>query len=125
MRKIALLGASALVLTLGVGAATAQPSGQQILTRGQTSVVKTHAPNASRAIVSEGRAAFAQGAAVSTSTQGGLTAAQIATITSSMGATHSSRLVQSPASCAPDWADPVWAPGEGAPIGFSCYAPLQ
>jgi len=34
MRKFALLGASALVLALGVASASAQPSGQNFLTRG-------------------------------------------------------------------------------------------
>ncbi len=41
MRKLALLGASALVLALGVASASAQPSGQAFLTRGdvQTSTI--------------------------------------------------------------------------------------
>jgi hypothetical protein len=41
MRKIALLGASALVLALGVASASAQPSGQEFLTRSQTGVTVT------------------------------------------------------------------------------------
>ena len=56
MRKFALLGASALVLALGVASASAQPSGQEYLTRGQTGVVQTYAPT-SGATVHEGRAA--------------------------------------------------------------------
>ncbi len=41
MRKLALLSASALVLVLGVATASAQPSGQAFLTRGdvQTSTI--------------------------------------------------------------------------------------
>ncbi len=41
MRKLALLSASALVLALGVATASAQPSGQAFLTRGdvQTSTI--------------------------------------------------------------------------------------
>ena len=54
MRKIALLGASALVLALGVASASAQPSGQDFLTRGDSGVT-----------VSEGRAAAIQGSASS------------------------------------------------------------
>ena len=57
MRKIALLGASALVLALGVASASAQPSGQDFLTRGDTGAVQTYAPNASGRAVNEGRAA--------------------------------------------------------------------
>jgi hypothetical protein len=53
MRKIALLGASALVLSLGVAKASAQPTTDQILSRGQTGTFDTFAPNAA---VSEVRA---------------------------------------------------------------------
>ncbi len=52
MRKLALLGASALVLALGVATASAQPSGQSFLTRGDIGAVQTYAPT-----VQEGRAA--------------------------------------------------------------------
>jgi hypothetical protein len=52
MRKLALLGASALVLALGVASASAIPTTDQILSRGQVGTVQTFAPNAS-----EGRAA--------------------------------------------------------------------
>ena len=94
MRNLALFGASALVLAVGV--AQAQPSGPQFLTRGQDGGVATDAPTASGATADEGRAAFA------------------------MGSLNSNPLVQSPASCAPDWAEAVWAPGNPEPIGFSC-----
>jgi hypothetical protein len=57
MRKFALLGASALVLALGVASASAQPSGQDFLTRGQTSAYQNYAPKASGATAYEGRAA--------------------------------------------------------------------
>jgi hypothetical protein len=53
MRKFALLSASALVLALGVASASAQPSGQQFLIRGETGVVGTYGSSA----LSEGRAA--------------------------------------------------------------------
>jgi len=45
MRKFALLGASALVLALGVASASAEPSGQGFLTRGANGEVATYAPN--------------------------------------------------------------------------------
>ncbi len=54
MRKFALLSASALVLALGVASASAQPSGQNFLTRGDNGAAATFAPNGS---VTEGRAA--------------------------------------------------------------------
>jgi hypothetical protein len=60
MRKIALLGASALVLALGAGVAAAQPSGQAFLTRGDSGVVQTYSPNAT---LREGRAAAIEGSA--------------------------------------------------------------
>jgi hypothetical protein len=63
MRKLALLGASALVLALGVATASAQPSGQAFLTRGDTGVVQTYSPNASGSTVTEGRAAAIEGSA--------------------------------------------------------------
>ncbi len=47
MRKLALLGASALVLALGVASASAEPSGQSFLTRGADQI----------STVNEGRAA--------------------------------------------------------------------
>ena len=53
MRKIALLGASALVLALGAAEASAQPTTDEFLTRGQTGTFDTFAPNAA---VSEVRA---------------------------------------------------------------------
>ncbi len=52
MRDYALLGASALVLVLGIAAASAQPSGQAFLTRGNVGSVQTYAPT-----LHEGRAA--------------------------------------------------------------------
>ncbi len=52
MRDHALLGASALVLVLGIAAASAQPSGQAFLTRGDVGAVQTYAPT-----LHEGRAA--------------------------------------------------------------------
>ena len=57
MRKIIVLGASALVLALGVASASAQPSGQGFLTRGDIGAVQTYAPNGSGVTLSEGRAA--------------------------------------------------------------------
>ena len=57
MRRIALLGASALVVALGVASAPAQPSGPDFLTRGDTGAVRTQAPNPSGAKVKEGRGA--------------------------------------------------------------------
>ena len=45
MRKIALLGASALVLALGVVHASAQPTTEQLLSRGQTGAFDTYVPN--------------------------------------------------------------------------------
>ena len=62
MRNSVVLGASALVLALGVASASAQPSGQEYLTRGQTGVVQTYAPT-SGATVQEGRAAAIEGPA--------------------------------------------------------------
>jgi hypothetical protein len=53
-----------------------------------------------------------------------LTQDQIQTLASNLGPTHSSHLVQSPDSCAPDAADPVWGPGNQM-LGFSCYAAPQ
>ncbi len=52
MRNIALLGASALVLALGVAGASAQPSTQQLLDAGQG-----FGQTSSSATVTEGRAA--------------------------------------------------------------------
>jgi hypothetical protein len=52
MRNIAFLGASALVIVLGVANASAQPSTQQLLDAGQG-----YGPSASSATVTEGRAA--------------------------------------------------------------------
>ena len=46
MRKIALLGASALVLSLGVAKASAQPTTDQILSRGQTGAIEAPTPDA-------------------------------------------------------------------------------
>ena len=60
MRKIVLLGASALVLALGVATASAQPSGQNFLTRGDVGAVQTYSPGAT---VTEGRAAAIEGSA--------------------------------------------------------------
>jgi hypothetical protein len=57
MRKIALLGASALVLALGVASASAQPTTDQVLSRGQTGAFSTSAPTY------EGRAASVEGQA--------------------------------------------------------------
>ncbi len=57
MRKLALLGASALVLALGVASASAQPSGQSFLTRGDLGAVQTSAT------VTEGRSAAIEGSA--------------------------------------------------------------
>jgi hypothetical protein len=53
---------------------------------------------------------------------GGLTQPQIAALATNLGPTHTSYLVQSPVSCAPDAADPVWGPQEQM-LGFSCRAP--
>ncbi len=61
MRKLAFLGASALVLALGVAAASAQPSGQAFLTRGDLGAVHTYAPT-----VHEGRAAAIEAPAFQT-----------------------------------------------------------
>jgi pectate lyase len=52
MRKFALLGASALVLALGVATASAEPSTQQLLNAGQG-----FGQTSSSATLSEGRAA--------------------------------------------------------------------
>jgi hypothetical protein len=49
------------------------------------------------------------------------TQAQIAALASSMGPSHSSHVVQNPAQCAPDLADPVWWGAQL--VGYSCYAP--
>jgi hypothetical protein len=57
MRKIAVLGASALVLALGVASASAVPTTDQIMNHGEAATVQTFAPNASGAKVQEGRAA--------------------------------------------------------------------
>jgi len=57
MRKTALLGASALVLALGVASASAEPTTQQLMSHGQTGGVDNNAPNASGAMVGEFRAA--------------------------------------------------------------------
>ena len=57
MRKLALLGASALVLALGAASASAQPTGQAFLTRGDIGAVPTYSPNASGSTITEGRAA--------------------------------------------------------------------
>lgn len=58
----------------------------------------------------------------SNATTAGLTLQQIGAMASSMGPTHTSHLVQSRASCAPDAADPVWGPNNEL-LGFSCYLP--
>ncbi len=65
MRKLALLGASALVLTLAVASASAQPSGQSFLTRGDAAVVTDYAPTGS-VTVHEGRAAAIEAPAFQT-----------------------------------------------------------
>ena len=57
MRKFALLGASALVLALGVASASAIPTTAQLMSHGQTGTYQTYAPNAPSATVQEGRAA--------------------------------------------------------------------
>jgi hypothetical protein len=57
MRKLALLGASALVLALGVASASAIPTTDQIMSHGQVGTVQTYAPNASGVTSQEGRAA--------------------------------------------------------------------
>ncbi len=54
-----------------------------------------------------------------------LTQAQIGALASSLGPTHTSTLVQNPAACAPDQADPIWGPGQQL-LGYSCYrAPVR
>jgi hypothetical protein len=53
MRKIALLGASALVLALGVASASAEPTTAQILSHGQNGAYQNYAH--------EGRAAAVDG----------------------------------------------------------------
>jgi len=58
MRKIVLLGASALVLALGVASASAQPSGQDFLTRGDVGVAQTSGSTAN-----EGRSAAIENSA--------------------------------------------------------------
>ncbi len=40
MRKLAVLGASALVLALGVASASAEPSTAQVMSHGQTSAIQ-------------------------------------------------------------------------------------
>jgi hypothetical protein len=62
MRNFALLGASALVLALGIATASAQPSGQSFLTRGD-GVLSTYAPT-----FHEGRAAAIEIPAFETNT---------------------------------------------------------
>jgi hypothetical protein len=57
MRILSLLGASALVLALGVASASAIPTTAQLMSRGQTGTYQTYAPNAPSAAVHEGRAA--------------------------------------------------------------------
>jgi ABC-type glycerol-3-phosphate transport system substrate-binding protein len=64
MRKIALLGASALVLALGVASASAEPTTAQIMKQDQTGTYQTYAPNAPSATVHEGRAAAFEGSAI-------------------------------------------------------------
>ena len=55
MRKIAVIGASALVLALGAATASAEPTTQQLLKAGdRPGAIGTHSPNAP---LSEGRAA--------------------------------------------------------------------
>ncbi len=54
MRKFALLGASALVLALGVASASAEPNGQAFLTRGDSGMAQSYSPNTT---MTEGRAA--------------------------------------------------------------------
>ncbi len=60
MRKLALVSASALVLALGVATASAQPSGQSFLTRGDLGAVSTSTVHEGRAaaIESPGTGAF-------------------------------------------------------------------
>ena len=59
MSKIALIGASALVLALGVASASAQPTTQQLQSAGQQpGVTTTYSPNST---LSEGRAAAIEG----------------------------------------------------------------
>ena len=67
MRDYVLFGASALVLVLGIATASAQPSGQSFLTRGDAGVVQTYAPNFG-ATVHEGRAAAIEIPAFETNT---------------------------------------------------------
>jgi hypothetical protein len=50
----------------------------------------------------------------------GMTQAQVDDITASMGPTHTSCLVASPADCEPRAAEPVWGPHQEL-AGFSCY----
>ncbi len=57
MRNLVLLGASALVVALGVASASAQPNSQDFLTRGETGVVQTYAPGVA---AHEGRAAASE-----------------------------------------------------------------
>jgi hypothetical protein len=57
MHKLAVLGASALVLALGVANASAQPNRDLAPGNGQTGVYQTTAPEASTAKLHEGRAA--------------------------------------------------------------------
>ena len=54
MRILSLLGASALVLALGVASASAEPTTAQLMSHGQTGTYQTYAPDAT---VHEGRAA--------------------------------------------------------------------
>ncbi len=65
MRDYALLGATALVLVLGIATASAQPSGQSFLTRGDLGAVQTYAPNAGPRFT-EGRAAAIEAPAFQT-----------------------------------------------------------
>ncbi len=50
----------------------------------------------------------------------GMTQAQVNAITEGMGPTNTSCLVKSPADCAPQGAEAVWAPHQEL-VGFSCY----
>ena len=64
MRKIALLGASALVLALGVASASAQPRTDEVLSHGDNGAYQTYAPTSRYApgsTVNEGRAAAIEG----------------------------------------------------------------
>jgi hypothetical protein len=49
------------------------------------------------------------------------TEAQIAAIASNLGPTHTSKVYQSRADCAPDRADPIWWGTQL--VGFSCFRP--